>query len=57
MEKMSAKFHCPKIVAMGTVTESFFLFNARYLSRGSIHCLEILRIGSPRTKVHFMFGT
>ena len=32
MEKMSAKFRCPEIVAMETVTDSFFLLNAQYLS-------------------------
>ena len=56
MEKMSAKFRRPEIVAMEAVTDSFFLFNARHLNRGSIHGLEILRICSPRPKVHFMFG-
>ena len=57
MEKMSEKFRRPEVVAMETVTDSFFLFNGRYLSRGLIHCLEILRICTPRPKVHFMFGT
>ena len=33
-EKMSAKFRRPENIAMDTVTDSFFLFNARYLSRG-----------------------
>ena len=34
LEKMSAKFRRPKIVAMETVTDYFVLFNARYLSGG-----------------------
>ena len=57
LEKMSAKFRRQEIVVMETVTDSFVLFNARYLSGGSIHCLEILRICSPRPKVHFIFVT
>ena len=61
LEKMSAKFRRPEIVAMETVTDSFVLFNARYLSGGggggSIHCLEFLRICSARPKAHFMFVT
>ena len=28
MEKMRAKFRCPKMVAMETVTDSVFFFNA-----------------------------
>ena len=57
LKKMSAKFRRPEIVAMETITDSFVLFNARYLSGWSIHCLEIWRICSPRPKVHFMFVT
>ena len=53
VEKMSGKFRHPEIVAMETVTDSFFIFNARYLSRGSIHCLEILRILFSKTKGTF----
>ena len=34
MEKMSANFCRPEIVAMETVTDSFFLFNAQHISRG-----------------------
>ena len=34
MENMIAKFRCPKMVAMETVTDSLLFFNARYLSRG-----------------------
>ena len=34
LEKMSAKFRRPEIVAMETVTDSFVLFNAQYLSGG-----------------------
>ena len=41
MEKMSAKFRSREIVAMDTVTDSFFLFNARYLSRGRSIVLKV----------------
>ena len=34
MENMLAKFHCPKMVSMETLTDSLFFFNAQYLSRG-----------------------
>ena len=34
MEKMSAKFRRPEIVAVATITDSFFLFNARHLNWG-----------------------
>ena len=57
MENMLAKFCCPEIVAMETVSESLFFFNGRYLSRGSRYSLEILAICAPRPKVHFMFRT
>ena len=53
VEKMSGKFRHPEIVAMETVTDSFFIFNARYLSRGSIHCLEMLKILFSKTKGTF----
>ena len=57
MENRLAKFRCPKMVAMETVTDSLFFFNARYLSRGSRYYLEILRICCPGPKIQFMFGT
>ena len=57
MENMLAKFRCPKMVAMETVTDSLFFFNARYFRRGSRYYLEILGICSPGPKVQFMFGT
>ena len=47
---MLAKFGLPKIVAMETVTDSFFFFNGRYLSRGLIYCLEILLMCAPGAK-------
>ena len=46
MENMLAKFCCPKMVAMETVTDSLFFFNAQYLSRESSYYLEILGICS-----------
>ena len=46
MENMLGKFRCPKMVAMETVTDSLFFFNARYLRRGSRYYLEILGICS-----------
>ena len=41
MEKMLSKFRRPEIVAMETVTDSVFLFNARYLSRGRSIVLKV----------------
>ena len=57
MENMLAKFRCPKMVAMETVTDSLFFFNAWYLSRGWNYYLDILWICSPGPKVQFMFRT
>ena len=54
---MLAKFRCPKMVTMETVTDSLFFFNAQYLSRGSRYYLEILGICSPGPKVQFMCRT
>ena len=54
---MLAKFRCPKMVAMETVTDSLFFFNAQYLSRESSYYFEILEICSPGPKVQFMFRT
>ena len=54
---MLAKFCCPKMVAMETVTDSLFFCNARYLSRESRYYLEVLRICSLGAKLQFMFKT
>ena len=40
--RLVTKFRLPKVVAMETVAHSLFLFNDRYLSRGSSHCPETL---------------
>ena len=57
MDNMLAKFGCPKMVAMETITDSLFFFNAQYLSREPSYYLEILEICSPGAKVQFMFRT
>ena len=54
---MLAKFRCPKMVAIETVTDSLVFFNARYLRSGSRYYLEILGICSAGPKVQFMFRT
>ena len=57
MEKKLTKFRFLEVVPMETVTDALFLFNDRYLSRGSSYCLEILAICAPGPKVHFLFRT
>ena len=57
MKNMLAKFCCPKMVDMETVTDSLFFCNARYLSRESRYYLEVLGICSPGAKLQFMFRT
>ena len=39
---MVTKFCIPEVVAMETVAHSLFLFNDRYLIRGSNYCPETL---------------
>ena len=40
--RLVTKFRLPEVVAMETVARSLFLFNDRYLIRGSSYCPETL---------------